>query len=531
MPLVTKSTYLRGPKGDIGLQGPRGERGLSGAPGPQGPQGESSVPASSDDILEGFDNLFFTNERADARVTIGIDNLIASAPNSLDTLNELAIALNNDSNFGSTVVASLAGKLAIAGGTMTGALILNADPSTNLEAATKQYVDSATSNIVTSYNDLTDKPVLFSGSYIDLTNKPTIPSLAGYATENFVTTRGYLTSIGIISYNDLSNKPSLFSGSYIDLTNKPTLFSGDYNDLTNKPVPAQTDRLVNGSKQVVLQSNGYITLANGAQLYDYGSGAGNGYGITDSLGDTYIGYDPDDTGGALHMDAYNGKNIRIRTTLAGTGNYKDWLFDSAGNLTLPAGGDIKDSTGTSVLGSTSIPTFIISGLTAPGSAVVANETNVSINFSDGGSGKFVFKANGKLQLAAGGDIVDSTGTSVLGGSSFSGSYTDLTNKPTIPSDINQLDDVDGLLNSGGGSGASNWGNINFNGGDFDNVESDNYDNSEYILNGNEIDYPSIVTVPETSSSLGETGQIAYDNDYVYICIATNAWKRSALSSW
>jgi hypothetical protein len=36
----------------------------------------------------------------------------------------------------------------------------------------------------------------FSGSYDDLTNKPTIPSLTGYATESFVTSRGYLTSIG-----------------------------------------------------------------------------------------------------------------------------------------------------------------------------------------------------------------------------------------------------------------------------------------------------------------------------------------------
>ena len=40
------------------------------------------------------------------------------------------------------------GALPIAGGTMTGALTLNADPSTNLEAATKQYVDSVASGLV-----------------------------------------------------------------------------------------------------------------------------------------------------------------------------------------------------------------------------------------------------------------------------------------------------------------------------------------------------------------------------------------------
>lgn len=43
------------------------------------------------------------------------------------------------------------------------------------------------------------------------------------------------------SYDDLTNKPTLFSGSYSDLTNKPTLFSGSYDDLTNKPtIPSLT---------------------------------------------------------------------------------------------------------------------------------------------------------------------------------------------------------------------------------------------------------------------------------------------------
>ena len=39
------------------------------------------------------------------------------------------------------------------------------------------------------------------------------------------------------------------------------------------------------------------------------------------------------------------------------------------------------------------------------------------------------------------------------------------------------------------------------------------------------------TVPATATSTGTTGQIAYDNDYVYICTATNTWRRAALSTW
>ena len=45
-------------------------------------------------------------------------------------------------------------------------------------------------------------------------------------------------------YDDLTNKPTLFSGDYDDLTNKPTLFSGDYDDLTNKPtIPSAANDL------------------------------------------------------------------------------------------------------------------------------------------------------------------------------------------------------------------------------------------------------------------------------------------------
>ena len=37
--------------------------------------------------------------------------------------------------------------------------------------------------------------------------------------------------------------------------------------------------------------------------------------------------------------------------------------------------------------------------------------------------------------------------------------------------------------------------------------------------------------PTTASSNGTAGDIRYDADYVYICIATNTWKRAALTTW
>jgi len=78
-----------------------------------------------------------------AYVETAVSNLVASAPEALNTLNELAAALGDDANFSSTITTSIGTKVAKAGDTMTGALTLNADPVNSLHAATKQYVDSA----------------------------------------------------------------------------------------------------------------------------------------------------------------------------------------------------------------------------------------------------------------------------------------------------------------------------------------------------------------------------------------------------
>ena len=66
-----------------------------------------------------------------AYVTAAVANLIDSAPSTLNTLNEIAAALNDDANFNTTVTNSIAAKLPLAGGTMTGALNMGANQITN----------------------------------------------------------------------------------------------------------------------------------------------------------------------------------------------------------------------------------------------------------------------------------------------------------------------------------------------------------------------------------------------------------------
>ena len=67
-----------------------------------------------------------TNSYAtESYVTTAVSNLIDAAPASLDTLNELAAALNDDANFATTVTDSIATKLPLAGGNITGNLSVN----------------------------------------------------------------------------------------------------------------------------------------------------------------------------------------------------------------------------------------------------------------------------------------------------------------------------------------------------------------------------------------------------------------------
>ncbi|ADD95212.1 hypothetical protein [uncultured phage MedDCM-OCT-S04-C650] len=84
-----------------------------------------------------------------AYVDTEVANVVDSAPATLDTLNELAAALNDDANFSTTVTNSIATKLPLAGGTMTGAIAMGTnkitgagDPTAAQDVATKNYVDT-----------------------------------------------------------------------------------------------------------------------------------------------------------------------------------------------------------------------------------------------------------------------------------------------------------------------------------------------------------------------------------------------------
>lgn len=121
--------------------------------------------ADTDDLSEGSSNLYYTDARVASYLTgnsyatetyvdTAVQNVIDAAPAALDTLNELAASLNDDADFAGTMTTSLAGKLALAGGTMAGNIAMGSNSITGLaapaaggDATNKTYVDGEVTSI------------------------------------------------------------------------------------------------------------------------------------------------------------------------------------------------------------------------------------------------------------------------------------------------------------------------------------------------------------------------------------------------
>lgn len=101
-----------------------------------------------------------TDAATKAYVDTQVSNLVDAAPGALNTLNELAAAINDDASFSTTVTNSIATKVAKAGDSMTGALSMGnnkitdlATPTASTDAVPKSYIDTvfgSTSSAATS---------------------------------------------------------------------------------------------------------------------------------------------------------------------------------------------------------------------------------------------------------------------------------------------------------------------------------------------------------------------------------------------
>lgn len=105
-----------------------------------------------------------TEDYVDNAVSNAVTGVLDGAPTALDTLNELAAALNDDASYATTITNALADKA--------------------------NSADLATVATSGSYNDLTDTPTLFSGNYADLTGTPTLPTASSLSVDDLITLSG-----------------------------------------------------------------------------------------------------------------------------------------------------------------------------------------------------------------------------------------------------------------------------------------------------------------------------------------------------
>lgn len=90
------------------------------------------------------------------RIDTAVANLVDGAPELLNTLDELALALGDNPDVITNLTTSIGTKVSKSGDTMTGALTLSGAPTVDLHAATKKYVDdgdAATESAANSYTD------------------------------------------------------------------------------------------------------------------------------------------------------------------------------------------------------------------------------------------------------------------------------------------------------------------------------------------------------------------------------------------
>ena len=151
-----------------------------------------------------------------------VADLVNSAPEALNTLGELATALENHEDAYDALLETVGGKA-----TKTELEEMKVEISESIVSETDEFhIVDETGNIVASIDEngvttttVTANSVVVNGNNVE---------------EHIDNTNIHVTAEEKEAWNNKSN----FSGKYGDLTDKPTLFSGSYNDLTDKPEAA-----------------------------------------------------------------------------------------------------------------------------------------------------------------------------------------------------------------------------------------------------------------------------------------------------
>ena len=378
-----------------------------------------------------------------------------------------------------------------------------------------------------SYNDLTDKPTLFSGSYVDLTNKPTIPSSLNDLIDVLIS--GTPNDGAVLKYNGTNSRWELgadqnsgtggggsggggnvavgsimmWSGAIADIPTGWQLCDGSGNS------PDLRDRFVvgSGSTYPVGSTGGSADSALPSHTHTW-SGSGTSNGTTDSQlsnhshnvsgsgntnntgshnhnwgANTFDGQQGNSFEGLDNPQGNGGGNKSASTSNTGSHSHNVSISGSTNSSNLSHSHNVSvnvslsGNTGTAGISSvgTNIPPyyslcFIYCTTASGGSSSNPIELDdLSVNVLSAGTADLSYNNTTGLFSYTPPDL---SGYSTFSGSYndltnqptlFSGSYTDLTNQPTIPAAYTNSD-VDSHLNVT--SSPTNGHVLSWNNGDY-----------------------------------------------------------------
>jgi hypothetical protein len=265
-----------------------------------------------------------------------------------------------------------------------------------------KLLSDTSENPITNYSSPLSS-LAFSGNWSEIVNKPTIPTnlrdlnitdgLAGQV----LTTDGFgnfsFSNGPSISYDDVLDKPVLFSGAYEDLTDKPDLsiyqlaedaFNGDYFSLTGRPaIPGDISELEDSQNLLAGFSGDYDDLINKPVIPTVPNN------ISAFINDAgYITSETDSQTLSLDgtsLSISNGNNVDLSSIVG----------DSVGNFTFAS----------SVIDTDDSSTITITPSVIASSDLTVEGTLTANSFSATGTGSSEIVAATNLELTAGNAVV------------------------------------------------------------------------------------------------------------------------------